>query len=409
MLKKSVEWLIELITAGESMNKFYKTFLLILFIGLLSGKDKYSITGVVQNVDGDGIKKVNLILVGADGTEIADGKSKKGGKFKFKKIKPGTYSLKGEHKKEGTGEIKVTVENDNVSTSLVISTVTIQEIPVEIESEETVANSTTEPGILSQEQEEKPKSQLTFDETIQEIPVEIESEKTVADSTTEPGILPQQRDRKPKSQLSFDETFFKYESNLKKIQSEIDSLKSVVKGYEKKQTMPDLSRELLELIQVPEFQHRIELQNGTVVLGNILEESDSTLILKTQIGNLVLKKRMVVRMDEYDKPGPKVIFLGEPFIDYYPDYQIFSGRIKNVGEKRADFVRIIGHLWDQTTSSAGLDSVFIKGTRIAYNSNVIADTALEPGQTATYLLTVTIKLGETVQYHTMDIRWDETH
>jgi hypothetical protein len=368
MLKKSVEWLIELITAGESMNKFYKTFLLILFIGLLSGKDKYSITGVVQNVDGDGIKKVNLILVGADGTEIADGKSKKGGKFKFKKIKPGTYSLKGEHKKEGTGEIKVTVENDNVSTSLVISTVAIQEIPVEIESEE-----------------------------------------TVADSTTEPGILPQQRDRKPKSQLSFDETFFKYESNLKKIQSEIDSLKSVVKGYEKKQTMPDLSSELLELIQVPEFQHRIELQNGTVVLGNILEESDSTLILKTQIGNLVLKKRMVVRMDEYDKPGPKVIFLGEPFIDYYPDYQIFSGRIKNVGEKRADFVRIIGHLWDQTTSSAGLDSVFIKGTRIAYNSNVIADTALEPGQTATYLLTVTIKLGETVQYHTMDIRWDETH
>ena len=77
MLKKSVEWLIELITAGESMNKFYKTFLLILFIGLLSGKDKYSITGVVQNVDGDGIKKVNLILVDADERRSLMGNQKK--------------------------------------------------------------------------------------------------------------------------------------------------------------------------------------------------------------------------------------------------------------------------------------------------------------------------------------------
>jgi hypothetical protein len=221
-------------------------------------------------------------------------------------------------------------------------------------------------------------------------------------------ILPQQRQKPEKPKLKFENLFFEYESNLKALETEIDSLKRVVKGYQKGQTMPTVNRELLDLIKVPTFQHQVELQNGTVVAGDLLEESDSTLTLKTQIGTLVLKKEMVVRMDELEKPGPKVIPLGEPFIDYYPDRQIFSGRVKNVGEIRADFVRVIGDLFDQTTSNTGTDSIFVKGTRIAYESNVVADTALEPEQTASYTLTIPITKGRKAEYHTMDIHWEET-
>ena len=112
-------------------------------------------------------------------------------------------------------------------------------------------------------------------------------------------------------------------------------------------------------------------------------------------------------MDEHKLPAPNVTFLGEPFVDYYPDRQQFSGRIKNVGEKRADFVRVVGNLFDQTTSVVGLDSIFIKGTRVVYNSSVITDTALEPGQTATYKLIIPIKKGGNAQYHTMEIHWEE--
>ena len=173
-------------------------------------------------------------------------------------------------------------------------------------------------------------------------------------------MLPQQRKETGKEKLKFEDLFFEYESNLKALQSEIDSLKTVVQAYDPKQKMPDISREILEMINVPNFHHRIELQNGTVVLGNIEEETDSSLTLSTQIGRLVLKKEMVIRMDEYELPAPKVEFLGDPFIDYYPDRQIISGRIKNIGKKRADFVRVIGSLWDQTTSLAGTDSIFVK-------------------------------------------------
>ena len=220
--------------------------------------------------------------------------------------------------------------------------------------------------------------------------------------------LPQQKEEKNNQQLKFDELFFEYESNLKALEIEVDSLKNVVKGYEKGQSMPNISREILDLIKIPETQSRIELQNGTVVSGEILQESDSTLTLNTRIGKLVLKKEMVVRMDELQKPGPKVVFLGDPFIDYYPDKQIFSGRVQNIGQVRADFVRVIGNLFDQTTQNTGMDSVFVKGSRVVYESNVVADTALEPGQTASYVLTVQIKKGQKTEYHTMDVHWNET-
>ena len=116
---------------------------------------------------------------------------------------------------------------------------------------------------------------------------------------------------------------------------------------------------------------------------------------------------MVVRMDELKKPGPKVVFSNEPFIDYYPDKQIFSGKVKNVGEVRADFVRVIVKLFDQTTKSAGMDSIFIKGDRTVYETNVIADTALKPGKTAPYSLTVPIK--KVVKQNTTQwICWEQT-
>jgi len=366
MQNASGVWLIKHILKGEMMNKFIRFIVFLVFLNILYSQDVYSISGIVKTPKGKGIKKVKLSIYNNNGKKISDTKSEKGGLFRFKKIIPGEYILKGEHKKEGSGEKSINILNENLATSLIIS---------------------TEP-INQQEGSENIEPDTIKDESLNK--------------------LPQQRDNIDPNQLTFDETFFKYDANLKILQSEIDSLKSVVRGYEKKQTMPDVSRELLELIKIPDFQHRIELQNGTVVLGDILEESDSTLTLKTQIGKLVLKKRMVVRMDQYDKPGPKVIFLGDPFIEYYPNYQVFSGRIKNVGEKRADFVRVIGNLWDQTTSSVGIDSVFVKGSRISYDSNVIADTALEPGQSATYLLTITIRKKKKVQYHTMDIRWNET-
>ena len=43
-----------------------------------------------------------------------------------------------------------------------------------------------------------------------------------------------------------------------------------------------------------------------------------------------------------------------------------------------------------------------------YDSNVVADTDLEPGQTASYTLTVQLRKGQKTEYHTMDVHCNET-
>ena len=342
----------------------------VLLIGLLfavdkEGKEKtkFDVTGVVIGKDGEGLKKVKLTIFNDIGKKIETGKSNKSGEFKFKKMKAGTYRIVGEHKKDGEVVVDFSISRKDVNLKLEFEPDQVNELPV--------------------------------------VPVQTQPVSNQV-------LLPQQREQKNNQQLKFDELFFEYESNLKALETEVDSLKSVVKGYEKGQTMPNISRDILELIKVPDSQHRVELQNGTIVSGELLQESDSTLTLRTQIGTLVLKKEMVVRMNEMERPGPKVVFLGDPFIDYYPDRQIFSGRIQNVGEVRADFVRVIGNLFDQATQNTGMDSVFVKGSRVVYDSNVVADTALEPGQTASYTLTVQLRKGQKTEYHTMDIHWNET-
>ena len=343
---------------------------LTLLMGLLFAVDKegkkktqFDVTGIVIGKNGEGLKKVKLTIFNDLGKKVESGKTKKGGEFKFKKMKAGDYRIVGEHKEEGEVSVDFSITRKDV------------DLKIEFQSE-----------LLD-------KSPIVDDLSGVAVPLV---------------PLPQQKEEKSNQQLKFDELFFEYESNLKALEIEVDSLKSVVKGYEKGQSMPNISREILDLIKIPETQSRIELQNGTVVSGEILQESDSTLTLNTRIGKLVLKKEMVVRMDELQKPGPKVVFLGDPFIDYYPDKQIFSGRVQNIGQVRADFVRVIGNLFDQTTQNTGMDSVFVKGSRVVYESNVVADTALEPGQTASYVLTVPIKKGQKTEYHTMDVHWNET-
>ena len=343
---------------------------LTLLIGLLfavdkEGKEKtkFDVTGIVIGENGEGLKKVKLTIFNDLGEKVESGKTKKSGEFKFKKMKAGDYRIVGEHKKEGEVSVDFSITRKDVDLKIEFQSDILDESPI-------VAD-------------------------LNEVAVPLVP-------------LPQQKEQKSNQQLKFDELFFEYESNLKALEIEVDSLKSVVKGYEKGQSMPNISREILDLIKIPETQSRIELQNGTVVSGQILQESDSTLTLNTRIGKLVLKKEMVVRMDELQKPGPKVVFLGDPFIDYYPDKQIFSGRVQNIGQVRADFVRVIGNLFDQTTQNTGMDSVFVKGSRVVYESNVVADTALEPGQTASYVLTVPIKKGQKTEYHTMDVHWNET-
>ena len=373
------------------MIRSFRSLLICFVLGIAFPKDNHKLSGIVRTADGEGVKKAKVLLMNNDGQEIKDEKTDRKGKFKFKKIDPGTYTLKAKHKSEGSGDQSITITDRDLEDILI------------------TISAVKEPGkIVIDKSGDTPEKDAVIDTTSGT------TQQALADGLDTPlktqsaeELLPQVRQFDRIDRLAFEDTFFEYESNLRALKNQIDSLKNIVAAFEEKQEMPNVTRELLDLIKVPEYQYRIELRNGTVVMGDILEESDSTIMLKTQIGKLVLKKEMVIRRDKHEEPSPKIVFLGDPFVNIYPDRQIFSGRIKNIGKKRADFVRVISNLFTQTTKEAGRDSVFVKGTRIIYDSGVIADSALEPGQTATYNFPVAIEGRRKVQYHTMEVHWDE--
>ncbi|NOZ04563.1 MAG: hypothetical protein GXO92_08205 [FCB group bacterium] len=230
------------------------------------------------------------------------------------------------------------------------------------------------------------------------------------DSTVVPGdsLPPLRTTSTPPETLQFGKPFFEYKSNIDQLQMQIDSLKQIIKIYQKQRVMPQINEKLLDLIRMPEIQNRITLQNGSVVLGEIISESADQIIVRTSIGRLAIDRNYVVRIEKESPPAAKVELLGEPFVNAYPDREEISGAVKNVGKKRADFVRVIAQLWTNTTELVALDSVFVTGKEIKYESGVITDTAIIPEQTVKFKITVPLPEGAKVSYRTYTVHWEET-
>ncbi|MFQ6605422.1 MAG: hypothetical protein ACE5D8_07690 [Fidelibacterota bacterium] len=201
--------------------------------------------------------------------------------------------------------------------------------------------------------------------------------------------------------------FFEYRYELDELRDEIDSLKQVLKVYEKRKSIPQIDPALLEFIRTPELKHRITLQNGTVIIGEILLDEGERLIVRTPLGELVIDRKHVAKIEDNEALSPKIEWIREPTVKAYPNKEIIRGVVRNTGQIRADFVRVIAHLWTQTTEEVARDSAFVAGKQVTYKSGVISDTAIEPGQTVNVVITVAVPDDERVAYRTYDFRWIE--
>ena len=189
---------------------------------------------------------------------------------------------------------------------------------------------------------------------------------------------------------------------------QIDDLKKIISVYEEgKGAMPNIDEELLNLIKIPQLRHRIELQNGTVVNGEIIEEDDLGIIVQTSIGQLAIEKDKIIDISEDLPPAAKVELINEPFVNIYPDREEIVGTVKNVGTKRADFVRVIANLWSPTTQLLYQDSVFVSGQNTKYYTGIKAKTSLNPGSTTEFQLVIPIDSDkEETSYRTFEVRWE---
>ena len=220
--------------------------------------------------------------------------------------------------------------------------------------------------------------------------------------------LPEVREMSDKSdKLPLDEPFFELKSSIDILHQQMDSLKRVISVYEKgRGPIPTIDEELLNLIKIPQLRHRIELQNGTIVNGEIIEEDDLGIIVQTSIGQLAIERDRIVNITDDLPPNAKVELTGEPFVNAFPDREEITGKIKNIGAKRADFVRVIANLWSSTTMLIQKDSVFVTGKKQKYFSGIRANTAIEPGSVSEFKLVIPLSEGDKVSYRTYEVRWE---
>jgi len=258
-------------------------------------------------------------------------------------------------------------------------------------------------------------SQDAVDTTVIAAPLDIttatdSNSVQIPDTTVDESLvpLPEVREMRDKTdKLPLDEPFFELKSSIDILQQQIDSLKRVISVYEKgRGPIPTIDEELLNLIKIPQLRHRIELQNGTIVNGEIIEEDDLGIIVQTSIGQLAIERDRIVNITDDLPPNAKVELTGEPFINAFPDREEITGKIKNIGAKRADFVRVIANLWSSTTMLIQKDSVFVTGKKQKYFSGIRANTALEPGSVSEFKLVIPLSEGDKVSYRTYEVRWE---
>lgn len=239
------------------------------------------------------------------------------------------------------------------------------------------------------------------------VPVQIIAEKdTIADSTQAP--LPEfLQDYPPPSTLLTDETFYDYIDDIEFLKSQIDSLKKLIRVYSKKDTMPAVDKSLLDLIKKSKYSHRIMLENGTVVRGDILEKTNEMIVLNTDIGKLVLDRKFIVNIEKELPKTVRIKLTTDPIIKQFADKEIISGMVINTGEKRGDFVRVVANLWGDDTELIAKDSIFVNGSERTYSSGVITDTSVGSGDSASFKIIVTFPADQNVSYRTFDAHWDE--
>ncbi len=381
------------------MKTSYKISLLLLGLLLLqqplSAKTKkYTIKGIVEDIDGEGIKGVVVVLLDSDGNEVKDDKTGRKGAFKIKKIEEGKYSLVAAR----TGRNPQTGEEVQVAAS--------KEIELNDDLEIILVLSKTKAS-----------------DAVVKSGASIEGEKST--------------ERIPQEDYISTEVSFE----VKKLQAELDHVGSQLRDLQAKSEM------WVNPLSI--YSKEIIMSNGSTVFGKVVYQDEEILKVETLLGYLVIERELVVRIIEnaagredpeyipeqiretYSPPPmPK---LAEPrYVASDPTERLsdkrrsanivlvgniserkdrsqnvtFSGQVKNIGGRRADFVKVnfvFRKNWSGETQTL---TTFVSGTYHTFDSGIVTDSSLLPGATGNFTLVLPSSFGQFIGY-SPTIDWEE--
>jgi hypothetical protein len=368
--------------------------LLLLQQPLSAKTKKYTIKGIVEDIDGEGIKGVVVVLLDSDGNEVKDDKTGRKGAFKIKKIEEGKYSLVASR----TGRNPQTGEEVQVAAS--------KEIELNDDLEIILVLSKTKAS-----------------DAVVKSDASIKGKKST--------------ERIPQEDYISTEVSFE----VKKLQAELDHVGSQLRDLQAKSEM------WVNPLSI--YSKEIIMSNGSTVFGKVVYQDEEILKVETLLGYLVIERELVVRIIEnaagredpeyipeqiretYSPPPmPK---LAEPrYVASDPTERLsdkrrsanivlvgniserkdrsqnvtFSGQVKNIGGRRADFVKVnfvFRKNWSGETQTL---TTFVSGTYHTFDSGIVTDSSLLPGATGNFTLVLSSSFGQFIGY-SPTIDWEE--
>jgi hypothetical protein len=368
-------------------------YVLLLFGHSVSfAAEKYDLEGTVKGVDG-------RVKVELTGSKNYDKKTTKSGDFKLRNVLQGEYTLQVIEDKKVIHEqsIKVDSNDDNLEINVGSSSALVDKTVISAAA----ANS------VNQEV-----SSVTVPQTAE-----------ASGGASNDFIL---------NELNFE--IKKLTAEFKHLSREMDDLKALSKMWINPLTI---------------YSKEIILKNGSTVFGKIVYQDDKSLKVETLVGYLIIKRDEVVRIvdnvitedqQEYvpeqiresyaPPPMPKLTVpkytsssvsnrdAGEKFsancvlmgnISEKKDTQgnvVFNGEIKNIGGRRADFVKmdfVFRKNWSGETRTL---TTFIQGSYNTFDSGIVSDASLLPGALGKFELYVPQDFGSFIGYSYV-IDWEE--
>ena len=381
------------------LKSLQKRFILATAVFMLLGTFVFAkgvtLSGRIVDSDGKKVKKAMLTLL-SGGEVVKEDKTGGNGKFKFKKLEEGDYVLQASHDELGSAETIITLTEKKDIGDLALSTE---------KASAPVADAT--PAA-----KQSARVSVTVPQTMEAM-----------GSPSKDFIL---------NELNFE--IKKLSAEFKHLTQELDDLKALSKMWVNPLTI---------------YSKEIILKNGSTVFGKIIYQDDKSLKVETLIGYLIIDRAQVVRIvdnvitedtQEYvpeqiresytPPPMPKLaqpkytssynsardasakfsancVLVGN--ISEKKDGQgniIFDGEIKNIGGRRADFVKVdfvFRKNWSGETKTL---TTFVKGSYNTFDTGIVSDASMLPGAIGKFDLYVPQDFGAFIGYSYV-IDWEE--
>tara|TARA_B100000131_G_scaffold320556_1_gene368986 strand:+ start:862 stop:2028 length:1167 start_codon:yes stop_codon:yes gene_type:complete len=386
-----------------------------MFLGttVLDAKGKLSLSGRVVDTDGNKVKDALVTLL-LDGEVVSEEETGGNGKFKIKKLAESEYVLQVTHDELGSTE-KIIALTDKKELGDVFLSI---EKPRALIAEQQEQQEQTSADAKS-EQPDSRRSAMQPDRISVTVPQTMEA----MGSPSKDFII---------NELNFE--IKKLSAEFKHLTQEIDDLKALSKMWVNPLTI---------------YSKEIILKNGSTVFGKIIYQDDKSLKVETLVGYLIVDRAQVVRIvdnvitedtqeyvpeqirDSYAPPPmPKLaqprytsannsarnasakfsancVLVGN--ISEKKDGQgniIFDGEIKNIGGRRADFVKVdfvFRKNWSGETKTL---TTFVKGSYNTFDTGIVSDASLLPGAVGKFDLYVPQDFGAFIGYSYV-IDWEE--